>query len=99
LLHLGQLNPDREIGTGCSALSASWRMSPLPFMTARFLNLLWRLLTSHQFFLIGETSPEPVPGIGIRASSFLQSLLNLLNKHTPFQAFGRHKKNRINSPD
>ena len=26
----------------------------------------------------------------VRASSFLQSLLNLLNKHAPFLAFGRH---------
>ena len=26
----------------------------------------------------------------VRASSFLQSLLNLLNKHAPFRAFGRH---------
>ncbi len=26
----------------------------------------------------------------VRAYSFLQSLLNLLNKHSPFQAFGHH---------
>ena len=51
-------------------------------MTARFQNLLWPLLTSQRL------SPPRPPQV--RAPSFLQSLLNLLNKHTPFQAFGRH---------
>jgi len=35
---------------------------------------------------VGEYQGPPQ----VRACSFLQSLLNLLNKHNPFQAFGRH---------
>jgi len=33
---------------------------------------------------------QPMRPPQVIACSFLQSLLNLLNKHAPFQAFGRH---------
>jgi hypothetical protein len=48
-------------------------------MTARFLNLLWPLLTPRQ--LAGP--PQ------VRAPSFPQSLPHLLDKYTPLRAFGR----------
>jgi len=36
---------------------------------------------------------QPMRPPQVRTCSFLQSLLNLLTKLNPFQAFGRHKKN------
>ena len=46
-------------------------------------------MTSADFLVYRNTESSLRPP-QVRAYSFLQSLLNLPNKHSPFQAFGLH---------